>query len=36
VGNPSEVSSVVPLVDKVQAAFSHVTTRPPQLSRVGI
>jgi hypothetical protein len=29
VGNPSDVSYVVPLVDKVQAAFSHVTTRPP-------
>lgn len=28
VGNPSDVSYVVPLVDKVQAAFSHVTTRP--------
>jgi hypothetical protein len=28
VGNPSDVSYVVALVDKVQAAFSHVTTRP--------
>jgi hypothetical protein len=28
VGNPSDVSYVLPLVDKVQAAFPHVTTRP--------
>ncbi len=29
VGNPSDASYVVPLVDKVQAAFPHVTKRPP-------
>jgi hypothetical protein len=28
VGNPSDVSYVVPLVDQVQTACSHVTTRP--------
>jgi hypothetical protein len=28
VGNPSDVSYVLPLVDKVQTAISHVTTRP--------
>ncbi len=28
VGNPSEASYVVPLVDKVQTALAHVTTRP--------
>jgi hypothetical protein len=28
VGNPSDVSYVLPLVDKVQTALSHVTTRP--------
>jgi hypothetical protein len=28
VGNPSDVSSVVPLVDQVQAACAKVTTRP--------
>ena len=29
VGNPSDASYVVPLVDKVQTALAHVTTRPP-------
>jgi len=28
VGNPSDASYVVPLVDKVQTALAHVTTRP--------
>jgi len=28
VGNPSDASSVLPLVDKVQAAIAHVTRRP--------
>lgn len=28
-GNPSEVSFVVPVVDKVQVALAHVTRRPP-------
>jgi hypothetical protein len=28
VGNPSDASYVLPLVDKVHAAFPHVTTRP--------
>jgi hypothetical protein len=28
VGNPSDGSYVVPLVDKVHAAFAHITTRP--------
>ena len=28
VGNPSDVSYVVPLVDKVQTALTHVTMRP--------
>jgi hypothetical protein len=29
VGNPSDVSYVLPLVDQVQTACSYVTTRPP-------
>ena len=32
VGNPSDASYVVPLVDKVQTALAHVTTRPTPAS----